>query len=654
MAWADSSRAPEVSGEAAPQRNAAGTLADAVRVVNALGSAYATFQLFQAPEEQPAFLSAIEVIADAPSIGTLEVASDHFIWGRNPVASTHSGATRLAARIFAHGIAAIRFFTHPSAAEVRTVFDIVRRQPGDESLAGGVGRAVSQLGVASIRLMDRAPLTESDVEEEDDDTSTTLGSATTFDPADYLGNPESFAQRILDEAEHDEGALVALVADRYAEAMSLVEDADVWGREELVHTFVDAFFYFPRSFQGPLLAELLARGDAPEFQTFLDQFAHHELQELAPYLDSGSHPLLIDYAKLAMDDENPPLDELHALLQDTAPKRPPDESITSRVGRVLRPSLTGGAPPARQAIYRLQRQVGAPAGESIIAAEVMRGLLELANTSPDTNRRLRIWARRLFRIIQSGRVDEILEWAGMVIDNADLGFEAADVGDAISKTARADDVAALVGVVHDHDCGSEPALQNLYAHLTTPIIEVLGAERDAGRRRILLGMLTHAARVDATPILSALDDSRWYVVRNLVLVLGHSNHPEAVEHIRGLASHPDPRVRREVIRALHALEGDADLDLFLAAMEDDDRSVRTAAATVVRACHSPLELPALIGILEGGAPPEVKADAVAMLASHESSEATKALERLATRRLFPTRGARALRSAARQAREGRP
>jgi hypothetical protein len=316
--------------------------------------------------------------------------------------------------------------------------------------------------------------------------------------------------------------------------------------------------------------------------------------------------------------------------------------------------LTGEAPPARQAIYRLQRQIGAPVRASTIAAEVMHGLLELANTSPDANRRLRIWARRFFRIVQSGRVDEILEWAGMVMDNPELGLGAADIGDAISKTARAEDVAALVRVVHDHECGSEPALQSLYAHLITPIIEVLGDERDAGRRRILIGMLTHAARVDATPILRALDDSRWYVVRNLVLVLGHSDHPEAAESIRGLASHPDPRVRREVIRALHALEGDADLDLFLAAMEDDDRSVRTAAATVVRACRSPLELPALIRILEGGAPPEVKADAVAMLASHESSEATMALERLATRRVFPTRGARALRTAAKQAREGRP
>jgi hypothetical protein len=57
-----------------------------------------------ASEEQPAFLSATAAMADVPAIGTLEMASDQSISGRDPVGSSHPGASRLAARIFALSI----------------------------------------------------------------------------------------------------------------------------------------------------------------------------------------------------------------------------------------------------------------------------------------------------------------------------------------------------------------------------------------------------------------------------------------------------------------------------------------------------------------------------------------------------------------------
>ena len=47
-----------------------------------------------------------------------------------------------------------------------------------------------------------------------------------------------------------------------------------------------------------------------------------------------------------------------------------------------------------------------------------------------------------------------------------------------------------------------------------------------------------------------LEDERWYVVRNVVLVLGQIGGSEVVELLREAANHPEPRVRREVVRAL--------------------------------------------------------------------------------------------------------
>jgi hypothetical protein len=47
-----------------------------------------------------------------------------------------------------------------------------------------------------------------------------------------------------------------------------------------------------------------------------------------------------------------------------------------------------------------------------------------------------------------------------------------------------------------------------------------------------------------------IQDPRWYVVRNVVLVLGQIGGSGVVELLRQAADHPEPRVRREVVRAL--------------------------------------------------------------------------------------------------------
>jgi len=47
-----------------------------------------------------------------------------------------------------------------------------------------------------------------------------------------------------------------------------------------------------------------------------------------------------------------------------------------------------------------------------------------------------------------------------------------------------------------------------------------------------------------------LSDSRWYLVRNIVFVLGQIGGAEVVDLLQLAAQHPDPRVRRQVIQSL--------------------------------------------------------------------------------------------------------
>jgi len=635
---------------APPDADGQGTLVDAVHVVDALGVAFATFQLFHEPFTQPAFQNAVDRLGGAARLMGLEVASDHFLWARRPVTASHPGATRLAAQLFGHGVAAVRFTGAPSAIDLDVLFDVIRRKPGDPSLEQGASATLLRRGVSSLQLMERTALRESNAEVTEDP-STFWGSPPDFDASDFSGDAEGLAHYLLTSADHDPKELVRIVTERYSESIAAIDDNDVWSREEVVHTFIDAFFHMSRSFQGPLLTELLARREMPEFQLLLDQFAHHELRELAASLDSASHPLLLEYARMSYDDDQP-IDDLYSLLVETAPERGPAPPVISRVAGVLRPG-TGAGPPARQAIHRLQDQAARLRPQAHASADVMRGLLALPLNPAQTDRLVRIWARKMMEVLRGGEPADAARWAATLLDQ-DRGETD---GDEVRRAlVRASDVAAIRNLVDIATAAEdlEPVIARLCDHLMTALIDLLAVEGEAHRRRAIISLLAGAVLKDSKPVVAALDDPRWYLVRNLVLILKHSPDAADAEHVAALASHPDARVRREVMRTLHALGGDSYTDVYLDAITDDDHTVRTAAATVLRASERlPSVVPTLLEAIDGDSSLEVKTDVIDFLAQLESREARGALERLARRRLATTPTTRTLRNAARRALEKR-
>ena len=641
--------APLEDGAATPpDPDGQGTLVDAVHIVDALGVAFATFQLFHEASTQPAFRSAVDRLTGAARLVGLEVASDHFMWARRPVTASHPGAARLAAQLFGHGIAAVRFTDALSAGDLDLLFDVIRHKPGDPSLEQGVGATLLRRGVSSLRLMERTALRESD-EEVIEDPSTFWGTPPEVDASEFSGDAEGLAHHLLTAAGNDPEELVRIVAERYSGSIAAIDENDVWTREELVHTFIDAFFHMPKSFQGPLLTELLARREVPEFQLLLDQFAHHELRELAAHLDSVTHPLLLEYARMSYDDDQP-IDDLYSLLVETTPERRPVLPVISRVAGVLR-SGPGAVPPARQAIHRLQEQAARLRPRSQASADVMSGLLALHLNPAQADRLLRTWARKLMELLRDGDAAGAVRWAEIVLADDRLETDTAEVHRALVRASNAEAIRTLVDVSATDD-GAQPVVERLCEHLMAPLIDFLAVEGDAHRRRAIIAMLGRAVRKDSRPVVAALDDPRWYLIRNLVLILKHSTNPADADPVAALASHPDARVRREVLRTLHALGEDSYAAVYLDAITDDDRTVRTAAATVLRATEQlPSVLPYLLGIIDGNASLEVKTDVIELLTQLDSREARLALERLTRRRLATTSTTRALRNAARRALE---
>lgn len=81
-------------------------------------------------------------------------------------------------------------------------------------------------------------------------------------------------------------------------------------------------------------------------------------------------------------------------------------------------------------------------------------------------------------------------------------------------------------------------------------IEVMSLCERARPRAAATSALTYLCADEPRLLEPFLEDTRWYVVRNVVFVLGHIGGTPVLEMLRTASLHPEVRVQREVVRAL--------------------------------------------------------------------------------------------------------
>jgi HEAT repeat protein len=130
------------------------------------------------------------------------------------------------------------------------------------------------------------------------------------------------------------------------------------------------------------------------------------------------------------------------------------------------------------------------------------------------------------------------------------------------------------------------------AGLARRLLDVLGAaaahsfllalaeEADKSRRRRLLELLVSFGPAIAGPAREKLSDERWYVVRNMIVILQRVGDRTALPEIRKCANHPDLRVRLEAIKWMLAYDTEVPMDLLDKAIHDPDPKVAEAAVTL--------------------------------------------------------------------------
>ena len=292
-------------------------------------------------------------------------------------------------------------------------------------------------------------------------------------------------------------------------------------------------------------------------------------------------------------------------------------------------------------------QVAALADQQRVGWSVLSDLFEIEHRGDRVTRLLRIWVAKVTGAIRAKDFAAATDWLN-VLEGATLDPQMLE---GAYNEAATDEVLAILTAPGDEDRQMRDGLfEQLSRRAGGRVLEQLAAEEDAGRRRMLIEIVTEIARVDIRSVLPGLADPRWYVVRNVVIALGKSGRKAAGEPLARLARHEDHRVRIEALRSLLPCLGNGALDHLVAGLGDDHVRVRAAASDLLGALEDDLVVPALESALGNETlGVEVRVAAIEALGGRSSDSARSVLKTIADSKARFSTSARTLRAAAREA-----
>lgn len=190
-----------------------------------------------------------------------------------------------------------------------------------------------------------------------------------------------------------------------------------------------------------------------------------------------------------------------------------------------------------------------------------------------------------------------------------------------------------------------PAIREMIGKIgppfVAPLLDRLAEESVMSRRRLYMECVQRIGVRAFDSIVERLGDPRWYVVRNLVILLRELNDPEALRPLNRMFGHAHPKVQYEVIRAcLHFNDPRAGRYL-LRQLDQTDPNILLGAVRLAASSRNPQVACRLAELLNvrGGSEPEMalKSAIIATLAEMGCVEALPGLAAfIENRSLFMT------------------
>ncbi|GFO62586.1 HEAT repeat domain-containing protein [Geomonas paludis] len=131
------------------------------------------------------------------------------------------------------------------------------------------------------------------------------------------------------------------------------------------------------------------------------------------------------------------------------------------------------------------------------------------------------------------------------------------------------------------------------------ICELLGRVEKLKVRKLIVEVLVELGREKPAVFEPFLSDPRWYLVRNVVLILSLIGTPAALKMILGLISHREPRIRREVLGFLERTSDAKAKTYLLKYLRDESSALRIKALQVLTRERLPFALKPVMALAGG-------------------------------------------------------
>ncbi|MEW6683203.1 MAG: HEAT repeat domain-containing protein [Nitrospirota bacterium] len=150
-------------------------------------------------------------------------------------------------------------------------------------------------------------------------------------------------------------------------------------------------------------------------------------------------------------------------------------------------------------------------------------------------------------------------------------------------------VAPVVRAIPKIDKARAAAIADHLVAIGEPIVaallEILNAATDPGDmvlRKRLLDVLARIGRPIAPAVLPWLKDERWFILRNMIFLLGEARVSEVLPKLKPFATHAHEQVRLEALRALGSISPpEALLDTLAVGVQDKDDRVASCAISLL-------------------------------------------------------------------------
>lgn len=137
--------------------------------------------------------------------------------------------------------------------------------------------------------------------------------------------------------------------------------------------------------------------------------------------------------------------------------------------------------------------------------------------------------------------------------------------------------AYLLERIEERSAENEAMLDRLCAvighSLAYPLIQRLCVAEALHARKAIAIALTRSGEAALPALLPMLKDERWYVVRNMVTILGEIGSVEAVSALHMVVKHPEPKVRKEIIKSLLKINSQSAEHTLIFLLNDEDEDV---------------------------------------------------------------------------------